>query len=72
MEIVWCLARDDTDDDKTRAAAGQAADLVLVELVLCLIAQSASVMYRLVRLSYILEGSECYSQPNMPYLRCAL
>lgn len=46
MDVVWCLVRDDADASKTRAAAGQAVDLVLVELVLCLIAQSASVMYR--------------------------
>ena len=46
VDVVWCLARDDADDEKTRAASGQAVDLVLVELVLCLIAQSASFMYR--------------------------
>ena len=45
-DIVRCLAQDGVDIDKTKVAAGQAADLVLVELVLCLITQSASLMYR--------------------------
>lgn len=46
MEMVWCLARDDVRGTKAQQASGQAVDLVLVELVLCLIAQSASFMYR--------------------------
>lgn len=44
--MVWCLARDDVRGAKVEEASGQAVDLVLVELVLCLIAQSASFMYR--------------------------
>lgn len=44
--MVWCLARDDVQGSKAHEASVQAVDLVLVELVLCLIAQSASFMYR--------------------------
>lgn len=44
--MVWCLARDDVRGTKAQEASGQAVDLVLVELVLCLIAHSASFMYR--------------------------
>lgn len=44
--MVWCLVRDDVRGSRAHEASGQAVDLVLVELVLCLIAQSASFMYR--------------------------
>lgn len=46
VEMIWCRALEDADGRKVRAAAQQAADLVLVELVLCLTAQSAGFMYR--------------------------
>lgn len=45
-DMVRCLARGNVQGHETRAASGQAVDLVLVELVLCLVVQSASFMYR--------------------------
>lgn len=44
--MVWCLARDNVQGHETQATSGQALDLVLAELVLCLVVQSASFMYR--------------------------
>ncbi|CAN0170061.1 unnamed protein product, partial [Ectocarpus sp. 4 AP-2014] len=46
VDIVWCLARDNARGEKAREASEQAVDLVTLELVLCLVAQSASFMYR--------------------------
>ncbi|CAM9208539.1 unnamed protein product, partial [Ectocarpus fasciculatus] len=46
VDIVWCLAQDNARGEKAREASEQAVDLVILELVLCLIAQSASFMYR--------------------------
>lgn len=63
-EMVWCLARDDVRGAKAHEASGQAVDLVLVELVLCLIVQSASFMYRYIhrnqyqQLQYFRFGQE--------------
>ena len=49
-DMIRCLVRfleqDDPHADTVGVAAGQATDLVIVELVLCLLAQSASFMYR--------------------------
>lgn len=46
VDMIWCRALEDVDSGETRAAARQAVDLILVELVLCLTAQSAGFMYR--------------------------
>lgn len=48
MDMVWCHAMEDSNRNQLRVATWQAVDLVLVELVLCLIAQSAGFMYRCV------------------------
>lgn len=70
--MVSCLARDNLQGHKTHNASGQAVDLVLVELMLCLIVQSTSFMYRyghLVVLYYCLlflsfhDYTEAWSQP---------
>ncbi|CAB1120292.1 unnamed protein product [Ectocarpus sp. CCAP 1310/34] len=49
VDIVWCLARDNARGEKAREASEQAVDLVTLELVLCLVAQSASFMTASIR-----------------------